>query len=66
MSHADLSVHFVSVDVAAFAVYNRLVIALSASELVQCNDETVVHGSFYAQNVTMGTVPFVTPWPADL
>ena len=57
MSHADLSVHFVSVDVAAFAVYNCLVIALPASKLAQSNDETVVHVSFNAQ---MGTVPVVT------
>ena len=34
------------VDVAAFAVYNRPVIALHASKLAQSNDEAIVHGSF--------------------
>ena len=34
------------VDVAAFAVYNRLVIALHASKLAQSSDGAVVHGSF--------------------
>ena len=41
-----LSGHFVAVDVAAFAVYNRPVIALHASKLAQSSDGAVVHGSF--------------------
>ena len=57
MSHADLSNHFVVGEVAAFAVYNSLVIAVPASKLAQSNDEAVVHGSFYAQKRDNGDCP---------
>ena len=57
MSHSDIDNHFVVVDVAAFAVYNSLVIAVPASKLAQSNDEAVVHGSFYAQKRDNGDCP---------
>ena len=50
MSHAGISDCFAIVDVAAFAVYSRIVIVLSASKLAQNNYDTAVHGSFNAQN----------------